>query len=179
MIRAAVCCLAVLALAGCSGCEQKPAAKESAPTKPLVTGTPSAPEPGQPLRAAEVVAGLKAAGYTCSADSTYQLCKGSGPVAVWVLTGPHPRPPVVSLQATGAVATAHHAIMADLPKVLEIAHIAGASKITTWFGAQTGKTTSTTIDDWRIDLSAEEGTDQPGVHLTLNDKLCKRDCRAE
>jgi hypothetical protein len=177
VIRAAACLAAVLAVAGCSGGEETPAAKGSAPTKPLVSGTPA--EVGKPLRAAEVVAELKADGYTCSADSTYQLCKGSGPVTVWVLTGAHPRPPVVSLQATGTVAAARHAIAADLPKVLELAHIAGAAKIASWFGAQTAKTGSTTIGDWRIDLSAEEGTDQPGVHLTLNDKLCKQNCRAE
>lgn len=189
MIRAAVaaCCLATVALTGCSGQEETPAAKgpaSSAPTKPLVTGTPSAPAedptPGRQLRATEVVAGLKGAGYTCSPDSTYQVCKGSGPVTVWVLTGAHPRVAVVSLHATGAVATAHHAIAADLPKVLGIAHINDAAKIAGWYGGQTGKATaSTTIGDWRIDLSAEQGTDQPGVHLTLNDKLCKANCQAE
>jgi hypothetical protein len=187
VIRTAVaaCCLAAVALTGCSGNEETPSAKgsapvSSAPTQPLVTGTPSAPTSGRQLRATEVVAGLKGAGYTCSPDSTYQVCKGSGPVAVWVLTGAHPRVAVVSLHATGAVATAHHAIAAELPKVLGIAHIDDSAKIAGWYGGQTGKTTaSTTIGDWRIDLSAEQGTDQPGVHLTLNDKLCKRNCQAE
>ena len=97
-----------------------------------------------------------------------------------MLTGTHPRPPVVSLHATGAVATAHHAIAADLPKVLGIAHIGESAKIADWYGRQTGKATAaTTVGDWRIDLSAEQGTDQPGVHLTLTDKLCKQNCRAE
>ena len=180
---AAAGALALAGLTACSGDDDKAA---GGPTAPLVTGTPSsggtpsAGGPGRQLRAAEVVSALTAKGYRCSADSTYQVCRNSGPVAVWVLTGDHPRVAVVSLHARGAVRAAFTAVGSALPQVLATAHVNESAQVAAWFGEQTGRATATkVIGDWRVELSAESDTEEPGVHLTLNDRFCKANCRAE
>ncbi|WP_246486597.1 hypothetical protein [Kribbella qitaiheensis] len=126
-----------------------------------------------------MVAGLTGAGYKCSNDGTYAICT-SGPAAVWVLTGDHPRPPVVSLHSAGPVATASAAIAKALPQALEIAHIGQSQEITDWFAKQNGKTSGQlSTGDWQVDYSAEVDTEEPGAHLSLMDKLCKANCTAE
>jgi hypothetical protein len=127
-----------------------------------------------------VVAGLTKAGYKCGADGTYAICT-SGAVAVWVLTGTHKRPPVVSLHAKGAnldVVTAE--IGKQLPKVLEIAHINPRTPITDWFGKLGSVESAETVGDWQVDWSTEVvDTEDPGAHLTLVDTTCKVNCQAE
>jgi len=131
------------------------------------------------LTAAQVVDGLAGAGYTCGTDSTYAICT-SGPVAVWVLTGDHPRVPVISLHSLGKADEAHAALAENLPKALRTAHVNEVSLVSDWFGKQAGKTAAkTTLGDWKVDLSAEIDSDEPGVHLTLTDKFCKANCQAE
>lgn len=143
-------------------------------TKPTMV-TPPMPQ----LTAAQVVAGLKGAGYRCGTDSTYAICR-SGPVAVWVLTGKHKRVPVVSLHTEGAVPAAHAAILRELPKALRIAHVNEMFLVADWFGRQVHRpAASTTVGGWRVELSAEESSEQPGVHLTLTDKFCTANCQAE
>ncbi|MGC4939186.1 hypothetical protein [Kribbella sp. DT2] len=131
------------------------------------------------LSAAQVVAGLTGAGYKCGRDGDYAICT-TGPVAVWVLTGNHKRPPVVSLHSLGTAATATAEIGKVLPQALEIAHVVPARQITEWFGQQAGKSTAQlTEGDWQVELSVETDTDEPGAHLSLMDRLCKADCAAE
>jgi hypothetical protein len=78
------------------------------------------------------------------------------------------------------VETASAAIANVLPQALEIAHVNQRQEIIDWFGQQTGKTTGQmTAGDWLVEYSAEVDTEEPGVHLTLTDKLCKVDCQAE
>jgi hypothetical protein len=131
------------------------------------------------INATQVVAGLAGAGYKCSNDGTYATCT-SGAASVWVLTGDHPRPPVVSVHSAGPADTASAEIAKVLPQALEIAHINNGQQIADWFGQQKGKTTAQlTSGDWLVDYSAEVDTDEPGAHLTLTDKLCKVNCQAE
>ncbi|MEV6416515.1 hypothetical protein [Kribbella sp. NPDC051718] len=132
------------------------------------------------LTAAQVVAGLAKGGYKCGADGTYAICT-SGTVAVWVLTGAHPRPPVVSLHAKGAkIADVRAEIGKQLPKVLEIAHINPRTPITDWFGALGTVERTTKAGDWQVDWSTETvDTEDPGAHLTLVDSTCKTNCQAE
>jgi hypothetical protein len=148
---------------------------------PTATGTTTSPAPTvlPTINATQVVAGLSGAGYKCSNDGTYAICT-SGAASVWVLTGDHPRPPVVSLHSAGPVDTASAEIAKVLPQALEIAHINQGKEIADWFGQQQGKTTAQlTAGDWLIDYTAEVDTDEPGAHLTLTDKLCKVNCQAE
>ena len=64
--------------------------------------------------------------------------------------------------------------------MLTIAHVNEMFLIADWYRSQAQRSTvSRTTGDWQVDLSAESGTDEPGVHLTLNDRLCKADCQAE
>lgn len=131
------------------------------------------------IPASQVVAGLTSAGYKCGKDGDYAICT-TGPVAVWVLTGDHKRPPVVSLHSLGTAATATSEIGKVLPQVLELAHVVPAQQITEWFGQQAGKTTAQQIEgDWQVELSVEVDTEEPGAHLSLMDRLCKADCTAE
>lgn len=124
--------------------------------------TPSAP--AGDLSASQVVSGLTGAGYKCGKDGDYAICTAA-PVAVWVLTGNHKRPPVVSLHSLGTAEQATTDIGKALPRVLEIAHIAPAQQITEWFGQQSGKTAAkTTAGDWQVDLSVEVDTEEPGAH---------------
>ncbi|WP_238161206.1 hypothetical protein [Kribbella antibiotica] len=138
----------------------------------------TAPEALTPVKATAVVAGLTAAGFKCGTDEAYALCT-SGAASVSILLGDHPRPPVVSVNATGAEDTAAAEIAKVLPKVLEVAHISQPQDITTWYGEQKGKPSSMTAGDWVINYAAEADTEEPGVHLTVTDKLCKTACQAE
>jgi hypothetical protein len=173
----------------CSGSDDK---KADAPTS---SDTPAASTPGEPaaetstkaddpvlpdITAAQVVGGLAKAGYKCGADGTYAICT-SGTVAVWVLTGSHKRPPVVSLHAKGAkIADVRAEIGKQLPKVLEIAHINPRTPITDWFGALGTAENATKVGDWQVDWSTETvDTEDPGAHLTLVDSTCKTNCQAE
>ncbi|GAA1546870.1 hypothetical protein [Kribbella lupini] len=152
----------------------------AAPTSAAASTTPSeAGAPPSDLSAGQVVAGLTGAGYKCGRDGDYAICT-TGPVAVWVLTGDHKRPPVVSLHSLGTAETATSEIGKVLPQALEIAHVVPAQKITEWFGQQAGKTTAqVTEGDWQVELSVETDTEEPGAHLSLMDRLCKADCTAE
>jgi hypothetical protein len=131
------------------------------------------------LNATQVVGALTGAGYECTTDVAYAICR-MGAASVWVLTGDHPRPPVVSLHAIGAVDVAWAEISNSLPRVLELAHINQGAEIATWFDQQkSNPIAQQTFGDWVADYSTEVGTDEPGVHLTLTDKLCKTNCQAE
>jgi hypothetical protein len=178
-----------LLLAGTTACsgdksspEAGPATTTNSSSAPGTGPTAASDKSGAPLpqiSATQVVAGLTSAGYKCGSDSTYATCT-SGPVAVWVLTGEHKRPPVVSLHSKGPVDTATAAIAKDLPQALELAHVNERAQIVSWFGQQAGKKTAqSTFGDWQVELSAEVDTDEPGAHLTLTDKLCKVRCLAE
>lgn len=146
---------------------------------PSSTTAPAGTTAPRDLPAAQVVSGLSAAGYRCGRDGDYAICT-TGPVAVWVLTGTHPRPPVVSFHSLGAAATATAEIAKVLPKTLEIAHVGPAAQVTEWFGQQAGKTSArTTAGDWQVDWSVEVDTEEPGAHLSLTDTLCRSDCQAE
>jgi hypothetical protein len=175
--------VSVALLAGTTACSgsgspavaESPAAADTSSTKPGAT-TPTAIST---IDATQVVAGLSGAGYKCSNDGTYAICT-AGPAAVWVLTGDHPRPPVVSLHSTGPVETASAAIAKVLPQALELAHVSQGAQIAEWFGQQKGKTSAQlTAGDWQVEYSAEVDTEEPGAHLTLMDKLCKTNCTAE
>lgn len=175
----------------CSGSDDKKTAdtpqSSSSETSAGSNGEPESQPSDKPsdpvladLTATQVLAGLAKGGYKCGADGTYAICT-SGTVAVWVLTGTHPRPPVVSLHATGKNLTAiRDEVGKQLPKVLEIAHINPRTPFTDWFGNLGTVERSTTIGDWQIDWSTETtDTEDPGAHLTLVDKTCKVNCQAE
>lgn len=145
------------------------------------SGTTTSPAPAtlSDINATQVVSALTGAGYKCTTDVAYAICT-SGAASVWVLTGTHPRPPVVSLHAAGPVETASAEIAKVLPKTLELAHINQGAEIASWFGEQTGTATAQkTFGDWQADYSAEVDSEEPGTHLTLTDKLCKVNCQAE
>lgn len=132
------------------------------------------------LSSKQAIGTLRKAGYDCTMDVAYAVCKGSSPVQVWVLAGEQPRFPVLSLHADGSVDTARAAVGAELPKLLRLMHVNELLIIDQWYGLQKDLNEATTnIGDWRINLSAESGTDAPGVHLVLNDKRCKQACQAE
>jgi hypothetical protein len=163
----------------CSGSSDQKANASTSGEAPA--GQPSSSEEALPdIPAAQVVTALGGAGYKCGADGAYAICT-TGTVSVWVLTGTHPRPPVVSLHATGPVATATADIAAKLPQVLEVAHINPRAEITDWFGKLGGKPAGqVTAGDWLVGWSTEAvDTEEPGAHLTLDDKLCKANCQAE
>ena len=181
----------VLVLSGCSGSGD---ADDGAPEQPADT-TGASPEPttaspsvhstsGVVLRqtqldSAEAMDALERSNYKCSTDVAYKICK-SGPIEVWLLTGNHKRFPVISVHSNGAVATARQAIAEWLPGVLRTVHVNEVEQIDRWYEDQSGQVTADdTIGDWRVSLSAEEGSDSPGVHLTLNDRKCKQHCQAE
>lgn len=132
-----------------------------------------------PVKAAQVVAGLTAAGYRCGADGPYATCT-LGSAAVWILTGTHERPPVLSVHSAGPVATAAAEIAKVLPQALEIAGIGPGPEIVSWFGTQQNQATAQEVfGDWQVDYTTEVDTEEPGAHLTVSDKLCKVNCRAE
>lgn len=146
-------------------------------TRPARRATPTAAP--KPLSATQVVAALKATGYRCGTESTYAIC-AAGPVQVWVLTGDHRRVQVVSVHSAGAVAAARTAVGGRLARVLASAHVAEGARIADWYAAQRSRSSAaTTIAGWRIKLSVESASDQPGVHLTLTDKDCTTECQSE
>ena len=129
--------------------------------------------------AAQIVAALGAKGYTCSTDEAYETC-GQGTTSVQVLLGTHPRPPVVSLQASGTPAEATAKLTEFAPQALELAHVNPRGQIVDWLKQQQGKTAaSTTAGNWNVELSTEAESEAPGAILTLTDKLCKANCGAE
>ncbi|MFF1822409.1 hypothetical protein ACFVWG_34225 [Kribbella sp. NPDC058245] len=175
---------ALLLLTACSSNSATPEGSPSAPklepaSSVPTSGTTSGPVATTPVKADAVVAGLTSAGFKCGTDEAYALCT-SGAASVSILNGDHPRPPVVSVNASGPVDTASAEIAKVLPKVLEVAHIGQPQEIATWYGDQKGKPTATmTSGDWLINYAAETETEEPGVHLTVTDKLCKSSCQAE
>jgi hypothetical protein len=182
-VRRIVPALAVVLLAaGATSCGSKTDNAAPEPTDTLATRAPSSSAgptaPQAPLTAPQVVDALKATGRTCANELSYVICT-SGPVEVWVLTGDHPRPPVLSVNASGSPAAARKAISDQLVPALTAAHVGEAAAVATWFSEQTADTASTVTGDWRVELSTEQDSDVPGVHLTLNDTRCKANCQAE
>jgi hypothetical protein len=187
----AVVAAVVLVAAGCSGGDDdgstnpdQPAQLSSMPPD-QPTGDPTAHSTQavvlrmKQLSTTEAVGGLKRSGVRCGADVAYVICK-SGPVEVWLLLGTHKRFPVVSLHSSGPVATSRDAIGAQLARVLRTVHVNEVNQVDEWYRQQAGvPTAADTIGDWKVALSAEEGSDSPGVHLTLNDWRCKMNCQAE
>ncbi|MFK4090095.1 hypothetical protein ACI2LF_38650 [Kribbella sp. NPDC020789] len=177
---------ALLLLTACSSSKddagKSPETTSSTPTSSTSSSAPAttgAPETLTPVKASAVVAGLTSAGFKCGTDEAYALCT-SGAASVSILNGDHPRPPVVSVNASGPADTAAAEIAKVLPKVLEVAHISRPQEINTWFGEQKGKpAASMTAGDWLVNYAAETDTEEPGVHLTITDKLCKSNCQAE
>jgi hypothetical protein len=174
-------------LTGCSSskddksADAKPSASSTTSSTPTsrTTTSSAASTPLPTINAAQVVAALTGAGYKCVPDAPYLTCT-SGATAVGVLTGSHPRPPVVSLHAAGPVDTSSAEIAKVLPQVLELAHVNQRADIVTWFGRQKGNTTARlTAGDWLVEYSAEIDTDEPGTNLTLTDKLCTVNCQGE
>lgn len=168
-------------LTGCSSSKDDQSAddKPSASSATSSTTSSAAPTPLPTINAARVVAALTGAGYQCVPDATYVTCT-SGATSVAVLTGSHPRPPVVSLHAAGPVDTSSAEIAKVLPQVLELAHVNQRADILTWFGQQKGDTTAQlTTGDWLVEYSAEVDSEEPGTNLTLTDKLCTVNCQAE
>jgi hypothetical protein len=161
---------ALTLLTACSGGEDK--TDSSTTTSPAQTVLST-------INATQVVTALSGAGYKCTTDAAYAICT-SGAASVWVLTGDHPRPPVVSIHSAGPVETASAEIAKVLPKTLELAHINQGAEIATWFGEQKGTATAQkTFGDWQADYSAEVDSEEPGTHLTITDTLCKVNCQAE
>ncbi|MEU8225668.1 hypothetical protein [Kribbella sp. NPDC048915] len=125
------------------------------------------------------MAALKANKYSCSTDEAYERCT-QGTTSVQVLLGDHPRPPVLSLQASGAPAEATTKLAAVAPQVLEIAHVNPRQPIVDWLNKLEGKPAgSTKAGNWTIDFSTESSSEAPGAILTLTDTLCKTRCGAE
>ncbi|MEV5964105.1 hypothetical protein AB0L70_20215 [Kribbella sp. NPDC051952] len=185
--------LALLLTACSSGSEDKaddkggdkggdqPSATSSSPgtTTGAGTTTSAASTPMPTINATQVVAAFTGAGYKCTPDVAYVTCTTGG-TSIGVLSGQHPRPPVLSLHAAGPEDTSSAEIAKVLPQVLELAHINQGSEITTWFGQQKSQATAQlTVGDWLVEYSAEVDTEEPGTNLTLTDKLCKTNCQAE
>jgi hypothetical protein len=189
---AAVIAALVLAATGCSGgkdddakTSDQPAALSSVPpdapssSAPTASSTKAVMSHLNQLSTSGAVAALKGTGFTCGIDVAYAICK-SGTVEVWLLLGDHKRFPVVSLHSNGPVGASRSAIGAQLTKVLRTVHVNEVNQVDEWYQRQEGvPTAQETIGDWKVALSAEEGSDSPGVHLTLNDKRCKQKCQAE
>jgi hypothetical protein len=180
-----------LGTAACSGSKSddaKPNAagsssSSSSSTAPGTTNTSSASSPGPEeklpdLTAAQVVQAFAGNGYRCSTDEAYQTC-AQGTTSIQVLIGKQPRPPVISLQATGVAAEATTKLSDFVPQALELAHVNPRGQIADWLKEQQGKAGQTTAGNWTVEFSTEVDSDQPGAILTLTDKLCKVDCGAE
>jgi hypothetical protein len=180
-----------LGTAACSGSKSddtKPnaAGSSSSSGSSTVPGTTtsssasSGPEEKLPdLTAAQVVTAFAGKGYRCSTDEAYETC-AQGVTSIQVLIGKHPRPPVISLQATGVAAEAATKLSDFTPQALELAHVNPRGQIADWLKQQQSKpSATTTVGDWTVEFSTEADTDQPGAILTLTDKLCKVDCGAE
>ena len=131
------------------------------------------------LKPAQVVAAFTGKKYKCSTDEAYETCS-QGTTSVQVLIGNHPRPPVVSLQASGTPAEAATKLAEFAPQALELAHVNPRGQIVDWLKQQQGKTAAaTTAGDWNVEFSTEADSEAPGAILTLTDKLCKANCGAE
>ncbi|MEV4260089.1 hypothetical protein [Kribbella sp. NPDC049584] len=181
-----------LGTAACSGSKSddtKPntaasSSSSSSSTAPGTTTSSSAassgPEEKLPdLTAAQVVTAFAGKGYQCTTDEAYETC-AQGVTSIQVLIGKHPRPPVISLQATGVAAEAATKLSDFTPQALELAHVNPRGQIADWLKQQQSKASATTtVGDWTVEFSTEVGSDQPGAILTLTDKLCKVDCGAE
>lgn len=125
------------------------------------------------------MAALSGKSYQCSTDEAYQTCS-QGTTSVQVLIGDHPRPPVLSLQASGVAAEATTKLTEFAPQALELAHVNPRGQIVDWLKQQSGKTSAqTTFGDWNVEFSTESDSEAPGAILTLTDKLCKANCGAE
>jgi hypothetical protein len=167
----------LIGTAACSGSDKK--ADSATTPQGQSSNKPVDPQLAD-IPAAQVVTGLSSAGYTCGTEGTYAICTAET-MSVWVLTGAHKRPPVVSLHATGPLAAATAEIEKKLPQVLEAAHINPRTEISEWVSQLAGKPTAQLVaGDWQVDWSTEVvDTDEPGAHLTLVDKLCTVNCQAE
>ncbi|MFF0343820.1 hypothetical protein [Kribbella sp. NPDC004875] len=172
-------------LTACSGKSDEPKADNaSTSTSATPTGgsssTPTGPEETLPdLTAAQVVAAFAGQKYQCSTDEAYETCS-KGTTSVQVLLGKQPRPAVLSLQATGVAAEAAAALTEFAPQALELAHVNPRGQIVDWVKQHASKPSGqTTAGNWTVEYSTEVDSDQPGVILTLTDKLCKADCGAE
>jgi hypothetical protein len=165
-------------LVGTTACSSdNPSDETPAAETPAAVDTPSSAV--STVTPTEVISRLSGAGYSCGRDGDYAICT-TGAVAVWVLTGNHTRPPVVSLHSEGPASTAAAAIGKVLPQALELAQVSPAQPIVDWFGEQADKTSAqTTEGDWQIDWSVEVDSEEPGAHLSLMDKLCTANCQAE
>lgn len=180
------CAVIVLGTTACSGSKSDDKAGNTPGSTTSASGTPGAsnsqsgPEEKLPdLSAAQVVTALTGKGYKCSTDEAYQTCV-QGTASIQVLIGTHLRPPVLSLQATGAAAQATTKLSDFAPQALELAHVNPRGQIADWLKQQQGKTSAqTTAGDWTVEFSTESNSDQPGAILTLTDKLCTVDCGAE
>ena len=180
----------LIATAACSGksADNPDASRSSGSTGSTTSGTPApsstpsstGPEEKLPdLTAAQVVAAFAGKSYKCSTDEAYQTCS-QGTTSIQVLIGDHPRPPVLSLQATGVGAEATTKLSGFAPEALELAHVNPRAQIATWLEQQQGKASAqTTAGNWTVEFSSEVDSDQPGAILTLTDKLCKVNCGAE
>ena len=125
------------------------------------------------------MAALTGKSYQCSVDEAYQTCS-QGTTSVQVLIGNHPRPPVLSLQASGVAAEATTKLTEFAPQALELAHVNPRGQIVDWLKQQSGKASAqTTFGDWNVEFSTESDSEAPGAILTLTDKLCKVNCGAE
>ncbi|MGW7684501.1 hypothetical protein ACWGID_27410 [Kribbella sp. NPDC054772] len=171
-------------LTACSGKSEEPkAGSTTTSTSATPTGgstTSSGPEETLPdLTAAQVVAAFTAQKYQCSTDEAYETCS-KGTTSVQVLLGKQPRPAVLSLQSTGVAAEAATALAEFAPQALELAHVNPRGQIVDWIKQHASKPSGqTTAGNWTVDYSTEVDSEQPGVILTLTDKLCKADCGAE
>jgi len=176
----------LIATAACSGKSGEEATNTSSPVTstagmPATTGTASnaAEEKLPDLTAAQVVAAFAGKNFKCTTDEAYQTCS-QGTTSVQVLLGKHPRPPVLSLQATGVGAEATTTLADFVPTALEVAHVNPRGQIADWLKGQHGKASAqTTAGNWTVLFSTEADSDQPGAILTLTDKLCTVDCGAE
>jgi hypothetical protein len=188
---AAVMAALVLAATGCGGGGKNEDAKTS--DQPAALTTLPADKPSTTTQASKqavmlhmnqlstsaAVAALRQTGFTCGIDVAYVMCR-SGTVEVWLLLGDHKRFPVVSLHSSGPVDASRAAIGAQLTTVLRTVHVNEVNQVDQWYQRQADvPTAQETIGGWKVALSAEEGSDSPGVHLTLNDKFCKKKCQAE
>jgi hypothetical protein len=180
------CAVILIGTTACSGSKSDAKAGNTSGSTTSTSGTPGAsnsqsgPEEKLPdLSAAQVVTALTGKGYKCSTDEAYQTCV-QGTASIQVLIGTHPRPPVLSLQATGVAAEATTKLSDFAPQALELAHVNPRGQIADWLKQQQGKTSAqTAAGDWTVEFSTESNSDQPGAILTLTDKLCKVDCGAE
>lgn len=180
------CAVILIGTTACSGSKSDdkagntPGSSTSSSGTPGASNTQSGPEEKLPdLTTAQVVAAFTGKGYTCSTDEAYQTC-AQGSTSIQVLIGKQPRPPVLSLQATGVAAEATTKLSDFAPQALELAHVNPRGQIADWLKQQQGKSSAqTTAGDWTVEFSTESESDQPGAILTLTDKLCKVDCGAE